>query len=73
MTGQVQTQGIFLALEPLLERQVPGPQVMAVDIGLGIGKYAAEQAISEEEALKKGMEEKSKEFVEKGAEVYAKA
>ena len=36
-------------------------------------KYAAEQAISEEEALKKGMEEKSKEFVEKGAEVYAKA
>jgi phosphomethylpyrimidine synthase len=29
--------------------------------------------IAEEEALKKGMEEKSKEFVEKGAEVYAKA
>ena len=36
-------------------------------------KYAAEQGVSEEEALKKGMEEKSKEFVEKGAEVYAKA
>ena len=33
----------------------------------------AEQGIAEEEALKKGMEEKSKEFVEKGAEVYAKA
>ena len=33
-------------------------------------KYAAEQAISEEDALKKGMEEKSKEFVEKDAEVY---
>jgi phosphomethylpyrimidine synthase len=29
--------------------------------------------IAEEEALKKGMEEKSREFVEKGAEVYAKA
>jgi len=29
--------------------------------------------MSEEEALKKGMEAKSKEFVEKGAEVYAKA
>jgi phosphomethylpyrimidine synthase len=28
--------------------------------------------IAEEEALKKGMEEKSKEFVERGAEVYAK-
>ena len=38
-----------------------------------VRKYAAEQPISEEEALKKGMEEKSKEFVEQGAEVYAKA
>ena len=37
------------------------------------GKYAAEQVIGEEEAPKKGMEEKSKEFVEKGAEVDAKA
>jgi phosphomethylpyrimidine synthase len=35
-------------------------------------KYAAEQGLSEEEALKRGMEEKSKEFVERGAEVYAK-
>jgi hypothetical protein len=33
--------------------------------------YAAEQGITEEEALKKGMETKSKEFVQKGAEVYA--
>jgi len=38
-----------------------------------VRKYAAEQGIAEEEALKKGMKEKSKEFVEKGAEVYAKA
>jgi phosphomethylpyrimidine synthase len=38
-----------------------------------IRKYAAEQGIAEEEALRKGREEKSKEFVEKGAEVYAKA
>jgi phosphomethylpyrimidine synthase len=36
-----------------------------------VRKYAAEQGIAEEEALKKGMEAKSKEFVEKGAEVYA--
>jgi phosphomethylpyrimidine synthase len=35
-------------------------------------KYAAEQGIAEEEALKRGMEVKSKDFVEKGAEVYAK-
>jgi hypothetical protein len=34
---------------------------------------AAEQGIAEEEALKQGLEGKSKEFVEKGAEVYAKA
>ena len=38
-----------------------------------VRKYATEQATSEKEALKKGIEEKSKEFVEHGAEVYAKA
>jgi hypothetical protein len=30
-----------------------------------VRKYAAEQGISESEALKKGMEEKSSEFIEK--------
>jgi hypothetical protein len=29
--------------------------------------------VAAEEALKKGLEEKSREFVEKGAEVYSKA
>ena len=38
-----------------------------------VRKYAAEQGVSEQEALQKGMEEKSREFVEKGAEVYGKA
>ena len=38
-----------------------------------VRKHAADQAISEEELVKKGMEEKSKEFVEKGVEVCAKA
>jgi phosphomethylpyrimidine synthase len=38
-----------------------------------VRKYAAEQGVTEQEALKQGMEAKSKEFVEKGAEVYAKA
>ena len=38
-----------------------------------ICKYAPEQVLAEEEALKQGMAAKSKEFVEKGAEVYAKA
>jgi phosphomethylpyrimidine synthase len=36
-------------------------------------KYAAEQGIAEEDALKNGMREKPEEFVDKGAEVYAKA
>jgi type I restriction-modification system DNA methylase subunit len=38
-----------------------------------VRKYAAEQGIAEEEALKQGMEEKSREFTEKGSELYAKA
>ena len=38
-----------------------------------VRKYAAEQGIAEEESLKQGMEAKSKEFVEKGAEVYSQA
>jgi phosphomethylpyrimidine synthase len=38
-----------------------------------VRKYAAEQAISEEEALKAGMAEKAAEFTESGAELYQKA
>ena len=38
-----------------------------------VRKYAAEQGLAEEEALKKGMEEKSREFTEKGNDIYAKA
>ncbi len=37
-----------------------------------VRKYAPEQGLSEAEALEKGMEGNSKDFVEKGAEVYAK-
>ena len=37
-----------------------------------VREYAAEQGISENEALEKGLKEKSAEFVEKGAELYAK-
>jgi len=44
-----------------------------VNITLSYRKYAAAQNLSEEEALKKGMEEKSKEFKESGAEVYTTA
>jgi phosphomethylpyrimidine synthase len=50
-----------------------GPHFCSMKITEDVRKYAAEQGVSEEEALKRGMEAKSKEFVEKGAEVYAKA
>jgi phosphomethylpyrimidine synthase len=50
-----------------------GPHFCSMKITEDVRKYAAEQGIAEEEALKKGMEAKSKEFVEKGAEVYTKA
>ena len=45
-----------------------GPHFCSMKITEDVRKYAAK-----EEALKQGMETKSKEFVEKGAEVYAKA
>ena len=50
-----------------------GPHFCSMKITEDVRKFAAEQGITENEALKKGMEEKSKEFVEKGAEVYSKA
>jgi phosphomethylpyrimidine synthase len=50
-----------------------GPHFCSMKITEDVRKYAAEQGIAEEAALKQGMEAKSKEFVEKGAEVYAKA
>ena len=47
-----------------------GPQFCSMKITEDVRKYALEQGVKEEEALKKGMREKSKQFVEKGAEVY---
>src|SRR5271157_2691131 len=49
-----------------------GPHFCSMKITEDVRKYAAEQGLAEEEALRRGLEEKSKEFVEKGAEVYAK-
>ena len=37
-----------------------------------VRKFAAEQKLSEAEALQAGMEQKSKEFAEAGAEIYSK-
>ncbi|MGO8931032.1 MAG: phosphomethylpyrimidine synthase ThiC [Limisphaerales bacterium] len=49
-----------------------GPHFCAMKITEDVRKYAAEQGVGDEEALKKGMEEKAREFVKKGAQVYAK-
>jgi phosphomethylpyrimidine synthase len=38
-----------------------------------VRRYAQEQQLSDEDALKAGMEQKAKEFVEKGSELYAKS
>ena len=43
-----------------------------VKITEDVRKYAAEQGVSEQEALQKGMEEKSREFQEKGAVLYGR-
>ena len=49
-----------------------GPHFCSMKITEDVRKYAEEQKVSEQEALAKGMEEKSREFVEKGAELYSK-
>ncbi len=50
-----------------------GPHFCSMKITEDVRKYAAEQGIAEEAALESGMQEKRKEFVEQGAELYAKA
>ena len=50
-----------------------GPHFCSMKITEDVRKYAAEQGVSAEEALNRGLEEKSKEFVDRGAEVYSKA
>jgi phosphomethylpyrimidine synthase len=36
-----------------------------------VRKFAAEQGVAEEKAIEAGLEQKAKEFVEKGSELYA--
>jgi phosphomethylpyrimidine synthase len=49
------------------------PHFCSMKITEDVREYAAEQGVSENEALEKGLKEKSAEFVEKSSEVYAKA
>ena len=57
----------------VLANLTTSPHCCSMTIAEDVRKYAAEQGIAKEEALKSGMEAKSKEFVEKGAEVHANA
>lgn len=47
-----------------------GPNFCSMKITQDVREFAAQQGISEDEALKKGMEEKAKQFTEKGGDVY---
>jgi phosphomethylpyrimidine synthase len=49
-----------------------GPHFCSMRITEDVRKYAAEQKLSEDEALRAGMEQKAREFVESGSEVYSK-
>jgi phosphomethylpyrimidine synthase len=50
-----------------------GPHFCSMKITQDVRDYAAKQGVSAEEALQKGMEEKSIEFVRKGVEIYQRA
>ena len=49
-----------------------GPHFCSMKITQDVRDYAAKQGVDEQAALKKGMEEKSAEFVKQGAEIYSK-
>lgn len=50
-----------------------GPHFCSMKITQDVRDYAAKQGVTENEALEKGMQEKSVEFVKTGAKVYHKA
>ena len=50
-----------------------GPHFCSMKITEDVRRYAEEKGLNEEEAIERGLDEKSREFVEKGADVYSKA
>jgi len=50
-----------------------GPHFCSMKIPEDVRKFAAEQELSENEALQAGMEQKTREFSESGSEIYSKA
>src|SRR5438874_1714007 len=53
-------------------RSMCGPHVCSMTITEDVRKYAAEHGLTNEAAIGHGLEEKSREFVQHGADVYAK-
>ena len=49
-----------------------GPHFCSMKITEDVRKYAPEQGISEEAAIRQGLEQKATEFTKSGSEVYAK-
>ncbi len=49
-----------------------GPHFCSMKISQDVREYAEKKGLDEQEALKVGMEEKSKEFLEEGADIYHK-
>ena len=50
-----------------------GPHFCSMKITEDVRRYAAEKGVGETDALQAGMEEKSREFLGNGAEVYVPA
>jgi len=50
-----------------------GPHFCSMKISQDVRDFAAKEGLSDQEALEKGMEAKSKEFVKEGASIYRKA
>jgi phosphomethylpyrimidine synthase len=50
-----------------------GPHFCSMKITQDVRDYAAKQGVSEDEALRKGMEAKAIEFVQQGGQIYSKA
>ena len=50
-----------------------GPHFCSMKITQDVREYAASQSLADEDALEKGMADKSREFIDAGAEIYRKA
>jgi phosphomethylpyrimidine synthase len=49
-----------------------GPHFCSMKISQDVRDYAAKQGVNEQDALQQGMDEKSREFRQKGADIYQK-